>query len=358
VRFADRLSVLLACLCAGLAIVIGLQTDPDLADVDEAVFSQTLVGMQHGQGYYPAMRDALVAKEGRPPSEIRAVRPPTMFLVLARVPQAAWRWAVGVVYAACLLVAWRLGRGAGAFGGPLAVALMGLWMICASPFLYLHAELWGLPLLLGGVLALRNERWATAAVLLASAALVRELYAVAFVVAFVCACDRKWFWRIGAAAAGLGALHVGLTSTILSPAGTQTQYALNALSPTDHPVGWFVGVAGGVLGVGGLAAHSRHDRGARALLVYTALMVPAAILIGRNYWALAVGPALACFAVNGVAALARSQHPPVSARDGDTLVVGAEVHVGVEARQLPDVDALRRGEALVVGAPEGHPARH
>jgi hypothetical protein len=358
VRRADRLSVLLACVCAGLAVVIGLRTDPHLQDVDEAVYSQTVVAMQHGDGYYPAMRAALVTKEGVPPSEIRAVRPPTVYLALAQLPQPAWRWAVGAVYLAILLLAWRLGRGAGTLGGPLAVALTGLWVICAASFLYLHAELWGVPFLLAGVLALRNKKWAAAAALLAGAALIRELYAVAFVVGFVCAQERKWWWRIGTVSAALGALHVSLASSILASAGTQTpfgtdhltwQYVLNALSPTDHPIGWFVGLVGGGLGMCGLMALRREDRGARTLLVSTLVMVPLAVFVGRNYWALTFGPALACFAVDGVAALARRS-------PRNALPVGAQIDVGVEARQLPHVDAVVGGKPREVGTRERHAA--
>ncbi|HVV36946.1 MAG TPA: hypothetical protein VHC63_10120 [Acidimicrobiales bacterium] len=306
---------MLALVFAVLATVMGLRTNPHLEDVDEAVYSHTLVAMQHGMGYYPAMREALVSKEGAPPSEIRAVRPPTMFVVVSAIPRPLWRWAVGLVFLASLLLAWRLGRSVEQFGGPIAVAVMGLWLMSASAFLYLHAELWGLPLLLGGVLALRNERWAAAAVLLASAAAVRELYAVAFVVGFVVTQDRKWWWPVGALGAGFAVVHAGLASAILSPTGTQTpfgtdhltwQYVCNALSPFDHPLGWFVGLAGGALGAAGLVRRWGYDRGARTLLLHAAVMVPLAVFVGRNYWALTMGPAVACFAAEGVVAMANA----------------------------------------------------
>ena len=80
-----------------MATALGIRTGYRTVDVDEVVCRDTVVAMQHGHGYYPAMRDALVAKEGAPPSQVRAVRPPTLYLFLARFPERSWRYLVGAV---------------------------------------------------------------------------------------------------------------------------------------------------------------------------------------------------------------------------------------------------------------------
>jgi hypothetical protein len=327
-EWADRLSVVLACCFAALALLFGLHTSKQFHDLDEVVYRDTLSAIHHGAGYYPAMRDALITKEGAPPSQIRSVRPPTEFLVLSRLPQSGWRWAVGAVYLACLLLAWRIGRIAGGVGGPVAVSFVAIWLLAASSYLYLHAELWGLPLFMGGVLALRRERWAQAAVLLALAALVRELYAVGFVAGLLWTKDRRWWWPVGGVAGALGLGHALLATTILVPFGKETpfgtdhltwQYALNTISPMYQPIGYFFGLLGTGLATCGLARAWRHDRGARALLCYAAAMVPLTIFLGRNYWALTLGPVLACFAVEGIHALVEPRSARRRSVGGDEL---------------------------------------
>src|SRR5947209_20575020 len=99
--------------------------------------------MNRGDGYYVAMRKALVRKEGAPPTQVRSVRPPTMFLLLYAFPPRAWRWLVGVVFFVALALAWRLSRPLAWWAGPVAVCLAAVWLLVASPRLYLHSELWG-----------------------------------------------------------------------------------------------------------------------------------------------------------------------------------------------------------------------
>src|SRR4051812_45641457 len=181
----DRVSIALVVPLAALAVAIGLRAGESTPDTDELVYRRTLVSMQHGSGYYDAMRTALVRKEGAPPSQVRSVRPPTMFLLLRWFPRSTWRWDVGLVYLAVLLLAWRLSRAMAPWAGPVAVALSAVWLFGASSRLYLHSELWGLPFLLGGALACRSGRWAVGAGLLAAAVLFRETYAVSFLAALV-----------------------------------------------------------------------------------------------------------------------------------------------------------------------------
>lgn len=309
---ADRIAVVAALCLALVTTIFGVRTGYRIVDVDEVVFRNTLVAMRDGAGYYPAMRDALVKKEGAPPSQIRSVRPPALYLALSRFPEGSWRWLAGAAYLAVLLLAWRLGRPLHPYGGPIAVFLAGMWMLGASEVLFLHAELWGLPFVLAGALALRNSRWALAALALAVAAVVREIYVLPLLIGLVVAPRRRAWVAAVAVAGALLAVHAGLAADILDPQGREAafgksglsvRYILSALSPSDQPLGWVLGVVGGVLGAVGLRRRWGGDPAARLLLPFAAAMVPLTVLLGREYWGLTFGPAVACFAGAGLVAL-------------------------------------------------------
>jgi hypothetical protein len=308
----ERIGIALAVLLAGLAVVVGLQAGYRQQDVDELVYRRTLASMQHGEGYYRAMRDALIRKEGAPPTQVRSIRPPTMFLLLYRLPASSWRWVVGLVYLAILLLAWRLAPPVTPWAQGVAVVLGGIWLLGAAPLLFLHSEVWGLPFFLGGAVVFRRSQWTAAAALLAAAVLFRETYAVAFLAGLVLAERRKPFWIAAAVLAALAAVHVALAQQALSAhgrepgfgaSGLSVHYVLSALSPSDRPFGWIVGLAGGLLGVVGLVRLQATDRAARLVLLVAAVLVPATIFVGREYWGITFGVAVACFAPAGLALL-------------------------------------------------------
>src|SRR5438067_6275990 len=95
-RVHDRAAVAIVAVFAVVAVAVGLHTGYRQVDVDELVYRRTLVAMHHGAGYYRAMSHALVRKEGAPPTEVRSIRPPTMFLLLYGLPASSWRWVVGI----------------------------------------------------------------------------------------------------------------------------------------------------------------------------------------------------------------------------------------------------------------------
>src|SRR5688572_1903807 len=99
----DRISVVASICFAIVATAFGVHTDYRTVDVDEVVYRNTIVAMRDGAGYYPAMRDALEAKEGAPPSETRSVRPPTLYVALSTFPEASWRYLAGGASLAILL---------------------------------------------------------------------------------------------------------------------------------------------------------------------------------------------------------------------------------------------------------------
>src|SRR2546423_537877 len=135
-------SSVLAVALALVAVFAGLHTGNKVLDTDEDVYQRTLRSMRSGEGYYPAMRDALIVKEKARPSSVRAIRPPTLFLFLRWFPERSWRWLVGLIYLAVLLAIARLGEPYGRYGSIVATTAGGVWMIGASSYLYLHAELW------------------------------------------------------------------------------------------------------------------------------------------------------------------------------------------------------------------------
>ncbi len=314
-RLADRAAFLAAVLLALAATILGVRTGYVVVDVDEVVYRDTLVSMQDGEGYYPAMRDALVAKEGAPPTQVRSIRPPTLYLALSRLPADWWRYLVGAVYLAVLLLAWRLGRPLHRYGGPIAVMLAGMWALGATEVLFLHTELWGLPFLMAAALALRHERWALAAASVGVAATMREIYVLPLLFGLVLVPRRRAWAATLVVVVVLGVVHADLASDVLADQGREApfgqsghgfRYVLSALSPSDRIFGWVIGIPSLVLGFFGLARRWREDYGARVLLPFAGVMVLLTVLVGREYWSLTFGPALACFVPAALAQLSAS----------------------------------------------------
>jgi len=301
-RPRDGAALLLAVAFVALALLVGFRAESGTTwDVDERVYHDTLESMHAGQGPYEALRDALIEKEGAPPSNPRAYRPPTLWYIQATVPVDALRWAVAAPFTVMLWAAWRIGRPHGPWGGPISVGLVGFWIIGASPLLYLHHEVWGAPLLMAG-LAVVDRRPRLAAVLLGAATAVRELFASAFAVGLVLHRRSRTWWAVAAALAVGAAVHLIVASRYLDPDGVQPALAwdglqLNSIAPAGSASGVAVGIIGGALGLAGAAILARRgsDSG-RIALVHAALGLLVSITVGREYWGLAWGPAIACYA--------------------------------------------------------------
>lgn len=360
---ADRLAIMAAAAFTMVAVMLGVSTGYRVADVDELVYRNTVVAMRAGAGYYPAMRDALVEKEGAPPSQIRSVRPPALYLALARFPEGSWRYLAGAAYLAILLLAWRLGRPLHPYGGPIAVLLAGVWVLGAAYYLFLHAELWGLPFLLAGALAMRNNRWALAALAIAGAAVLREIYVLPLLIGLAMAPRRRAWVAAVLAVGALGAVHAGLAARILDPHGKEAafgssglglHYILSALSPSSQPLGWLVGIAGGTLGAVGLRRRWEEDPAARLLLTFTAAMVPLTVFLGREYWALAFGPAVACFAPAGAVVRDALAVPARRSRVKDVERVASAPVGQVAGQREPLTLAARPGGRRLAEAHAAH----
>ena len=301
---ARHRAVVLAVALAFVGTVAGLRSDGPVRDVDEAVFRAALTGMAEGDGYYDAMATALVAKEGQRPSDVRALRPPTLFVLLHRLPPAAWRVLAGAVAALGMVLA---GRRAGGRREVAGVALAGAWFVPALSYLYLHGELWGAPLLLAGLLALRRGRDDVAAGALLAATMVRELFVAALVVGVVVRRGRRAPWLAALGVVGVvGAAHVVLASGVLDPGGGQVALGnearsvgnvLRLLGPGTGPLSAVVGVGTLVAGLWRAGRDVGRDAAASLVAPLGALFVVAVVVATRGYWLLCVAPALAAFAV-------------------------------------------------------------
>jgi hypothetical protein len=177
-------------------------------------------------------------------------------------------------------------------------------MIGATSYLYLHAELWGLPFFLAGLLALRRDDDSKAAALIAAATLIRELYGLGLLLAFLLS-KRRRPWLVALVfVVALSSVHVWLAHSVLSPGGHEVGLGnepitvhsiLRFLSPGDRPAALGLGIAMLVAGFAGIARNLRRDRAAAILLPFAGLLLVAGVVATRAYWNLTYGPAVAAF---------------------------------------------------------------
>jgi hypothetical protein len=316
----DLAGVGLALVLALAATLVGVRTGWHPADADEIVYRDTLTFMRRGADVYTAQRQALILKEHRPPTSVRAIRPPTLYLALRWFPPGSWRWLVGLVYLADLLLVWRLARAHGPPAGPVAVALAGLWVLGFAPYLFLHAEVWGLPFFLGGLLALRAGRsWLSAGLFLV-AACVRELYVLGLLGGLVLAVApalsarrpirhvlvgaRAWVGALGVVVVLYG-IHVVLTLRVLSAQGYDARFGnerrtlgflLRLVAPISSGAGELFGIAIVVLGVTGALRVARRDPAAAVGATTAVFLLGASIWATRVYWSACWAIPLAAFA--------------------------------------------------------------
>lgn len=277
-------------LVAGVAIAVGSMTGArgTTQDVDQRVFESVIVHMRGGYGYYDGFAEALREKSGVGPSQVRSVRTPVVSMLLAPFPRAAWRWLAAIpAFAICLTSA--------ALAGPhllarrLAAGLAGLWMVTSLPLLYLHAELWGAPLVLGAALLLRRSG-ALAATLAAIAAVTRELYVLPLVVGLALA-RRRRPWLVALLLVAIaGLFHAVWATRLLDPHGFEPP--IGARERVSIYVGPGSTVPGELTGMALLGAASvgcvmrRADPAFRFLIGGLAPLIVATALSGRSYWSL------------------------------------------------------------------------
>jgi hypothetical protein len=141
---------------------------------------------------------------------------------------------------------------------------------------------------------------------------VREIFVLPLLIGLVVTGRRRSLAVAAAVVASLALVHADLARDILSADGKEApfgksglgiRYILSAISPSGQPFGWLLGVAGTVLGLIGLRRRWSDDLAARLLLPFAAVMIPLTGFLGRVYWDLSFGPALACFVPAGLQAM-------------------------------------------------------
>jgi hypothetical protein len=311
-RFSEKelkvFTAIVVVLFSALAWFISSTPTP-VRDVDEIVYIDTLRAMQDDVGYYPAMRDALVAKEGEPPTQVRSFRTPVVFWTLSSVPESLWRLLAGLVFAASIAFGAHLAKPFGPYAPPIAAAGIGLMAISYSQHLYLHAEVWALPWILAGLIALR-QKGAAAPWLMAFGLAVRELFALLFLFSIVKSWavskdQRRWWIAAGASVSAFGAYHAYRASGFVEGTGYEASFGnekmnlnflLSAVSPGDSPFGWMIGLLLLVAGTKGLLNVRKIDPIAPVVAGHLLLMVPLTLVLGRVYWGFTFVPLLAIYA--------------------------------------------------------------
>lgn len=287
IRRADPVVLLVA----GIAVAVGSMAGArgTTEDIDQRVFESVLVHMQGGHGYYDSFAEALREKSGVGPSQVRSVRTPVVSTLLAPFPRSAWRWLAAVpALAICLTSA--------ALAGPhllarrIAAGLAGLWMVTDLPLLYLHAELWGAPLVLGSALLLRDKRHALAATLAAVAAATRELYVLPLIVGLALA-RRRRPWLVALVLVGIaGLLHTVWATRVLDPHGFEPPIGARErssiyLGPGSTLPAELTGVVLLVAATVGCIMR-RSDPAYRFLIGGVGPLIVGTALSGRAYWSL------------------------------------------------------------------------
>jgi hypothetical protein len=306
---------------AVVGVAVGLQ-DHGGGDVDQQLHEHTIEHMRAGVGYYDAMRLALVEKAGHPPANVWTVRPPLPFELWQLVPTTTLRLVVGGVFFALLLgiaLIARDGQPNDSWLPAAAVALAIPSIVNWSSFLYLHTELWTVPLALFGVAMLRR-RPMLAAALLGTAIACREMWIPLFVLAALWGVragkQAVWPWLV---AGGLGALALGLhvvwSQRILDPSGTDAAYLFTwdafprVLTPGTSAFAVVVGLTCIVVGGGEAIASRRAGAAAWVTTWFAALTIPLTFWSGRVYWQILWAPFIIAFVPAGALHLWRRLHP-------------------------------------------------
>jgi hypothetical protein len=283
-----------------------------VVDVDEVLYRSTITHMQDGDSYYDAFAAAINEKSGVGPSQVRSVRTPVVSVLLAPFPGSTWRWFAAIPALALCLTAALL-AGPAMLEQRLAAGLTGVWMVVSLPLLYLHAELWGAPLVLGAALVIRARRDLPGAALCLAATGIRELFGASLLVGLLVRRDRRP-WLAALALAGVGAaMHARWASRILDPSGFEPP--LVALDPYSRYVSPGAAGVAQVLGVALLAAAilgwwlRRQDEAFRYLAGFAVPMIAATALCGRTYWSLTWCGASSAAAAVAIGATARRLSP-------------------------------------------------
>lgn len=289
----DKVALLIAVVCVVIGLVLAHQQDT--TDVDQQIFTDMIVGVQHGGDYYSVTDDALADTYGMHMGNLRAYRLPTLYLFLSLFDKNVWVF-LAAAPALAMAVGAILLSGTDALTQRIAAALSGMWILASLPRLYLYGELWAGPFLIFAGVMLRQKREGLAALLCVVGALIRELLFGGIVAGIALAVVGRrgslGAW-IKAAAAFIAAMlvHIHLVSSHLDPnggipaLGNAGLFTWLMISPGTSTIAVAVGPPLVVLAFVGLWLR-RGDPAFRYLSLYVVPLVVATLLADRGYWAL------------------------------------------------------------------------
>lgn len=298
----------LAVVVLALVFALGGRGPLDPESADEVIGRTAVSGMDAGDGYYPAMDRALRSTNG-PARTGRAFRLPLVFEAWHLLPGegAVWLALVALIGVAGVAVA----RTSDA---PLVAPLVAGYLFhVAHQDQHLIVEVWAAPLLVLALACWRRGWQVAAAVLAATATLVREL-AVLLLVGGLWSGRRRplaWLVALGLATAGVLA-HFAHAGSYASADGVEA-----ALIGTGGPrrvldmagVGFTPAAAFGLVLWPLAWLRLRRDR-ELARFAGPLLALPlVGLLVGRDYWGFVVVPFLLVLALEELWDLAQRVRP-------------------------------------------------
>ena len=295
----STVAVVLA-LVGAAAFLVAKTVGPVQHVIDEGVYTSTLARMRSGMGYYPAMRMSL-DHFGVTASQVRSIRPASLYVVLRYLPPSTYRWLAAAVSAISVGLAWRLVRETSRWVQAVVILGVAGWTGAMLQASYLFTETWTLPLLLRALLAVKRDRWTAAAALVCIAALTRELCAPALLAGLLVApTDRRrpWFAATGISVA-MGAVHYWLASHQLAAHGHEAGFSAGSnlgftlrfmLSPTHYVLPGILMTLLTAAGIVGLFRGQRVDGAARFAFLVWLMLAMATLYAGRQYWPILFSP--------------------------------------------------------------------
>jgi hypothetical protein len=183
-----------------LFVALATPSAPDTVDLDHGAHAATLKAMGE-VGYYQAMNDAMVVRDGGPSGSVRSFRLPTVFWAWGALPNVFWAY-VPLLMLVMIALAWGVRR-------PLVAPVIALYLIAqAFPYLddrgwhgqWLTVEIWAVLPAMGAVILWHRRRDLAAAAFATAAAFLREHLVLLLMGGAVQAWReqrRVWPWLLG-----------------------------------------------------------------------------------------------------------------------------------------------------------------
>jgi hypothetical protein len=282
----------------------------DAVDVDHRAHEATVANL--GSGYYPAMTDAMLERDGGPSGSVRAWRLPTLFWLWG-VIGTDWSAYLVLLAVACVALIWLLPR-------PLLVPFLALYLAVNSfPQLergwqaqWLSVELWAVLLALAAIGFWWRRLELVAAAATVGAALLREHLVLLVVGGALQAWREKrpmWPWVGGLGVFAVAyAAHTAMAMPFVADEGSEAPlWWTGGLTEAATMAGFGLPMA---LVLGPMLVVAALWRSRSDLMPVPLLLLPIAGFVGaRPYWGLMVVPVAIAVIVGSAADAALDGRP-------------------------------------------------